>query len=74
VIYLEVAFDVALARGAARDAVAFGGRDAAVEAFRLRYHAAGRRYLDEIDPRGRATIVVDNNDLAHPRLVRPAGL
>lgn len=71
VIYLDVAFDVALARGATRDAATFGGRGAAVEAFRLRYHAAGHRYLDEIDPRRRATIVVDNNDLARPRLMRP---
>jgi uridine kinase len=73
VIYLDVAFDIARARGAARDAAAFGGRDAAIEAFRLRYHAAGHRYLDEIDPGRRASIVVDNNDLAHPRLVRPPG-
>jgi uridine kinase len=33
VIYLDVAFDVALARGVARDTAAFGGRDAATEAF-----------------------------------------
>ena len=71
VIYLDVGFDVALDRGASRDAAAFGGRDAAVEAFRLRYHAAGPRYLYEVDPRRRATIVVDNNDLGQPRLVRP---
>jgi uridine kinase len=72
VIYLDVAFDVALARGAGREAAAFGGRDAATEAFTHRYHAAGRRYLREIGPRSRASIVVDNNDLTHPRLVRPA--
>jgi uridine kinase len=71
VIYLDVAFEVALARGVARDAAAFGGRDAATEAFTQRYHAAGHRYLDEVDPRRRATIVIDNNDLARPRLVRP---
>jgi uridine kinase len=71
VIYLDVAFEVALARGVARDAAAFGGRDAATEAFTRRYHAAGNRYLAEVDPRRRASIVVDNNDLARPRLVRP---
>jgi uridine kinase len=71
VIYLDVAFEVALTRGVARDAAAFGGRDAATEAFTQRYHAAGHRYLAEVDPRRRATIVVDNHDLAHPRLVRP---
>jgi uridine kinase len=71
VIYLDVAFEIALARGVARDATAFGGRDAATEAFTQRYHAAGHRYLAEVDPRRRATIVIDNNDLARPRLVRP---
>jgi uridine kinase len=71
VIYLDVAFEVALARGVARDAAAFGGRDAATEAFTQRYHAAGHRYLAEVDPRRRATIVIDNNDLARPRLIRP---
>jgi hypothetical protein len=44
---------------------------AATDAFTHRYHAAGRRYLRDIDPRGRASIVVGNNDLAHPRLIRP---
>jgi uridine kinase len=73
VIYLDVTFDVALARGVARDAEAFGGRDAATEAFTHRYHAAGHRYLAEVDPRRRATIVVDNNDLARPQLVRISG-
>jgi hypothetical protein len=33
----------------ARDAVALGGR--AAEAFTKRYHAAGHRYLAEVDPR-----------------------
>jgi uridine kinase len=70
VIYLDVTFDVALARGVARDAEAFGGRDAATEAFTQRYHAAGHRYLAEVDPRRRASIVVDNNDLAQPRLLQ----
>jgi hypothetical protein len=32
---------------------------------------SGHRYLAEVDPRRRASIVVDNNDLARPRLVRP---
>ena len=72
VIYLQVEFDVALQRGVAREAAALDDRDAAREAFLARYHAAGRRYLAEVDPVGRADIVVDNNDLDQPRLVRLA--
>ncbi|MFD9699863.1 hypothetical protein [Lentzea sp. NPDC059081] len=35
-----------------------------------RYHAASRRYLDEVGPAGRATVVLDNTDLAHPSPTR----
>jgi uridine kinase len=70
VIYLQVEFDRALERGVAREAAALGGRDAARRAFLERYHAAGRRYLAEVDPLRGADIVIDNNDLDQPRLIR----
>jgi uridine kinase len=70
VVYLDVDFDAAAERGVARDAEAFGGADAARDAFAQRYHAACRRYVSEVDPLSRATIVIDNNELGRPRLVR----
>jgi uridine kinase len=70
VVFLDVSFDVARARGVARDAASLGGHDAAVAAFEQRYHAAGRRYLAEVDPLAQATIVIDNNDLQEPVLRR----
>lgn len=70
VIFLHVDFPVAFARGVAREADAMGGREAAEQAFTSRYHAAGRRYLAEVGPEARASIVIDNNDLANPRLLR----
>jgi uridine kinase len=72
-VFVDTGFDVARARGARRDAAAFGGVEPAERAYRRRYHAASRRYLDEIDPRARATIVLDNNELARPVLRRIGG-
>jgi uridine kinase len=69
VIYLHVDLAVAFDRGVSRDADAMGGREAAAQAYAQRYHAAGRRYLREVDPLARAGIVLDNNDLGRPQRV-----
>jgi uridine kinase len=70
-IWLEVPFEVAQARGVARDAERLGGEQAATEAFEQRYHAAFRRYLAECDPASAADIVVENTTPQSPLLVRP---
>jgi uridine kinase len=70
VVYVDVTFDTALERGLTRDAADLGGTDAAREAFEKRYHAAGHRYLNDVDPREQASIVIDNNDLRRPVLRR----
>lgn len=69
-VYLRAEFATARARGAARDATLLGSESEAARLFDARYHAAGRRYLDEVDPEGAADIVVDNDDPARPVLVR----
>lgn len=63
VIYLHASFEAAEARGTARDADAMGGLDAAVTAFRTRYHAAQRRYIAECSPMASADVVVDAEDV-----------
>lgn len=63
VVYLDASFEAAEARGAARDAEAFGGIEFAREAFRSRYHAAQRRYLAECDPTANADVVLDAEDV-----------
>jgi uridine kinase len=70
VIYLDVAFEVAELRAAHRDVASFGSIEAGVEACRTRYHAAGRLYAAEVDPKRTASIVVRNDDLEHPALER----
>ena len=68
-IWLDVAPQLALARGIERDAP-IEGRQAAERLHRHRYHAAEQAYLQEVDPKARADVVIDNTDFAHPFVVR----
>ena len=67
-IFVNTSFDVALARGVARDAASLGGEDAARTAYESRYHAAARLYISDRHPGERASVVVDNDDLDAPSL------
>jgi uridine kinase len=73
VIWLDTAFEVALARAIPRDSRLFGGPDATREAYLSRYHAACRLYQAQHDPASTATVVIGNDDLAHPQLRRIGG-
>jgi uridine kinase len=69
-IWLDVDVELSARRMLVRDQE----REGAVEAARLhreRYHPGELIYLAEVNPRERADVVVDNTDLARPRLVRP---
>ena len=68
-VWLDVPTNLALNRGIDRDA----GREGADESERLhrdRYHAAELIYIDEVDPRSKADVVIDNADFANPFIVR----
>ncbi|ANZ41233.1 hypothetical protein BBK82_39960 [Lentzea guizhouensis] len=73
VVFVDTAFDIARSRGTQRDASLLGGEAQAAHSFDHRYHAASRRYLAEVDPAASATVVVGNDDLAHPQLNRIGG-
>ena len=73
VVFVDTSFEAALDRGVRRDAAAFGGVEAATAAFTRRYHAASRRYLSEVDPAARATVVLANDDVTSPVLRRIGG-
>jgi uridine kinase len=66
VVFVDTPFEVARERGTRRDAELLGGLEQAERAFDLRYHAAGRRYLAEVGPAARATIVLGNAGVANP--------
>ncbi len=67
-IFIDTCFEVALARGIARDAPLLGGVDMVRTAYQDRYHAAARLYINAVDPAALATIVVDNDDFDNPKL------
>ncbi|MFJ5985696.1 gamma-glutamylcyclotransferase [Lentzea sp. NPDC092896] len=73
VVFVDTPFAVARERGTRRDAELLGGLEHAERAFDQRYHAASRRYLDEVGPAGRASVVVGNSDVANPVLQRIGG-
>ena len=66
-VFLSVPFEVSVPRGAARGP-GFGSPDPAAESNR-RYVEGQRLYLDQGKPRDRADIVIDNTDLAAPKIV-----
>src|SRR5262245_32162304 len=68
VVFVEVPVEVALARGAARDADLLGGLAAATDMHLKRYQAAFALYTQECDPLARADAVVDNSDPRAPVL------
>ncbi len=70
VVFVDTPFEVARERGTRRDAELLGGLDQAERAFDRRYHAASRRYLDEVGPAALASVVVGNADVANPVLRR----
>jgi uridine kinase len=69
-VFLDVPFEVSMARVAARD-----GTDPDAGATSNRRYVEGQRlYLRRDDPRQHATFVVDNTDLARPRITRTRAL
>jgi uridine kinase len=66
VIFLDVTFEAAAARMATRD-----GTPADPDHRRMRrYPVAHRRYLADFGPRERADLVLDNNDVDNPVMIR----
>lgn len=65
-VFLDVRFETSVARLGKRDR---GPTDAAAPENR-RYVEGQRMYIKECLPAERATVVIDNNDLSEPRVVR----
>jgi uridine kinase len=67
-IFVEIDFDLVLARGAARDSAWMDSAQAAAERYRRYYIPAERLYDAQADPRSHADVIVDNRDVANPVL------
>ncbi len=71
-IFVKVDFEVALQRAMLRDQALFGSSEVVEERYLKRYIPGQRLYLQAVHPLERADVVVENNDLTHPRLVFPS--
>jgi uridine kinase len=71
-IFLHVAFEVSIPRGARRGA-GFGSPDPTAPS-NVRYIEGQRLYLRACRPWRIATIIIDNSDIAIPALISPADL
>jgi uridine kinase len=61
-IFVEAAFETALARAEQRDAMLFGSVEEVRQRYEQRYIPGQKLYFDECQPKERAKVVVDNND------------
>lgn len=68
-IWVDAAFDVTIARAKSRARDDGTSIDGLRERYRCRYVPGQMLYLHECRPRQRADLVVDNTDLANPRLL-----
>lgn len=69
-IYLDVSFNTVLERGVSRDAILFGSPQKAAERYHKRYIPGQQIYLQKANPLDKADILVDNNNLDEPELLR----
>ena len=67
-IFLDVRFEVSIPRGARRG-IGFGSADPA-SSQNVRYIEGQKLYLSECRPQESATLVIDNNSLATPHIIK----
>ena len=67
-MWMEIPFEVALARAQQRDVGPFGSTVAVKERYRAWYIPGQRLYLELAHPREQADAIVDNADPAEPVL------
>ncbi len=67
---MQTDFDAALKRAIERDAIPPGSEDDIGKQYAKRYVPGQRIYVDSVRPERIADLVVDNNDLDNPRVLR----
>ncbi len=67
-VFLDVSFEVTLERALTRDLELFGSEKAIRARYRLRYIPGEQHYLDAVDPKALADVVIGNNDFLNPRV------
>ena len=69
-IFVHVDFDISVQRGVQRYQELFGESDTVHQQYLQRYVPGQRLYLQSCRPIERANIVIDNNDLLHPVILK----
>ena len=69
VIFVEVDFEVALARACERDQEMLGSPEAIRRRYHQRYFPGQRLYFDLVQPQSKADVIVRNNDLDNPEII-----
>jgi uridine kinase len=69
-IFVHIDFDTSLRRALTRDQVLLGSDGMIAECYEKRYIPRQMIYLQQVKPEGIAQIVIDNNDLHNPILIR----
>lgn len=69
-VFVRVDPEVSLRRASKRDATLFGTLDATERRYRERYLPGQDLYLSQVHPDQRADVLIDNNDLTSPVLLR----
>jgi uridine kinase len=68
-IWIDIPAELAIARGVERDTAMEGPAEAG-RLHRDRYHVAEQIYVNEVDPKAKADVIIDNTDFANPVVVR----
>ncbi|MGZ4507209.1 MAG: AAA family ATPase [Blastococcus sp.] len=69
-VHLRVSAAESLRRALVRDVAVFGSAHEVERRYRARYLPGQALYRQEADPEGRANVLVDNEDVAAPRIIR----
>lgn len=73
-LFVRTSAETAQARGLGRDAGKLGGEAAALDLYAKRYRPAYALYESFAEPEARCDAIIDNDELAHPRLdIRSSG-
>jgi uridine kinase len=69
-IFLDISFDTVMERAIKRDLTYFGSKDEVIKRYSLRYIPGQKLYLEKNNPKERSRIIIDNNNLDDPIIMK----
>jgi uridine kinase len=68
-IFVEIDFQTSLARALRRDQDLFGDSQTIIKRYQEKYILGQQIYLEAVQPKSKADVIIDNHDLIHPHLI-----